>query len=85
MTIKKDKLDRINKRLKARALVAQTKKAPTYGIDPRKESWTELNKRLDAEEEAQEKARRNEPGMITLKKTVSFDSMFGWLNKIIKL
>ena len=50
---------------------------------PSDESWTEKCNRLAAEEEAAEKARRNEPGMVKIQKTIKFDSMFGWIPKLI--
>lgn len=46
------------------------------------ESWTEKCERLDAEREAEEKARRNEPGMVKVSRSFKFDSMFGWLIKL---
>lgn len=46
------------------------------------ESWTEKCNRLDAEREAQEKARRNEPRMVKVSRSFKFDSMFGWLYKL---
>ena len=46
------------------------------------ESWTEKCNRLDAERDAKEKARRNEPGMVKVSKSFRFDSMFGWLIKL---
>ena len=49
---------------------------------PSDESWSEKCSRLASEEEAKEKARRNEPGMIKIQKTFTFDSMFGWLKKL---
>ena len=49
---------------------------------PSDESWTEKCNRLAAEEEAQEKARRNEPGMVKIQKSFTFDSMFGWVGKL---
>jgi hypothetical protein len=51
---------------------------------PSEEGWTEKNNRLDAEAEAEENARRNEPGMAKVKFTIKFDSMFGWLKKLRK-
>jgi len=48
---------------------------------PSDESWSEKCQRLQDEQEAEEKARRNEPGMLKIQKTITFDSMFGWLTK----
>lgn len=48
-----------------------------------KEGWSEQEQRLQDERDAEEKARRNEPSMVKVQKSFKFDSMFGWLSKLI--
>ena len=40
-----------------------------------------MNNRLDAEDEAKEKARRNEPRMLKIGWTIKFYSLFGYFSK----
>ena len=74
--------EEINKRLKEDELKRE-KFTPPDDKPPSEESWHEKCDRLQWERDEKEKARRNEPGMLKVGKTFTFDSMFGWL-KIFK-
>ena len=70
--------DEINKRLRESEEVEK----PLTASD---ESWSGQGDRIQAEEDAKENARRNEPSMAKVKFTFKFDSLFEWLNKLRKL
>ena len=51
-------------------------------VTPSEESWSEKCDRLQREREAEEKARRNEPGMLKIGFKFTFDKIAGWFKKL---
>ena len=49
---------------------------------PSDEGWTEKCNRLAAEEEAEENARRNEPGMVKIQKSFTFEQISRWFGRL---
>ncbi len=77
--------DEINKRL--REAEPEEEKMLPGDTRPGKEYWSAQTDRLQREREAKEKARRNEPGMLKVGFTLTFEQVgrFGtWLKNKLK-
>ena len=74
--------DEINKRLKEEEKSLSEPTELPSDTDPRNEDWSARTDTLQREREAEEKTRRNEPGMLKVGFKFTFDKIAGWLKKL---